>query len=855
MFDLGSVVAHIKADLTDFKAGLSEAKSQADDFGNKTSEVGTNIKDMTEKAALFTEVLAAGVAEVAKEMIGVASQFEQTQTSFGTLLGSEQKAADLMKEIMQFEQHTPFDITTLTNAAKSLLAFGVSSDQVVPKMKELTDMSQGQAFKLQELVSIYGQVNSIQQLNGREVLRLSSIGIPIYQALEDHFKKMGGAAKDAEGNVTSLGTSTVNNAKMSADARKALTDRLAEEQQKLVILEEQHGKTAIAQQKHDLAVQTLKDHIAEATQKLGSHQVALGGVGGAANLTGEQIKKMIEKGQVSAKDFDQVLSEMTSKGGLFFQENIRQMSTFSGIMSSTRSQIEYAILNIMGIDIGAANEVRKGGLFDTLRNGAAMLLEWIQKLQPFLKQLGENKEFQYAIEGFVIALAALAVILPIVVIAMNPIALAIVGIIIVFTYAFVQIRRIIDEWQEIWKLHGKAIQAGVENIIDWFENLWKGIVNTFGRIIEFVKQAFRVLGDFFSGGDPTMAKGDFPAIVNLEKALSKVRDTILYVIDGFKAFGQGVMNVLSIVGNAIKILFEIWIAPFVLIYNWNMFWWNNLIIPLIDLAVAIILRIFYEAQKAIVAVWTAITTWLYNTIFNPLASFISLWATRITTFFTVLWNGIKALFLAVFNYLMNEVVMPKLTAMYDFISGIWNAISGFTAKLWGEISAWIKSHIEAAHTGVTTAGNGISTYLHDLWNGLVSFFRGMYDTIKNAIVAPFQWAKDEIEKIGNAIKAAADKINPYHKSSPSLVENVQNGVADIVTAYKTLSDMTFGSPAFGGITAGDLNMQNSNPITAMHNTIAIDLNGAIIADSQSATSMGEKIGDAIINKLKLNIRF
>lgn len=749
MFDLGSVVAHIKADLTDFKQGLSEAKNQADDFGNHASSIGSGIKDMTEKAALFTEVLAAGVAEVAKEVINVASNFEQTQTSFGTLLGSEQKAADLMKEIMQFEQHTPFDITTLTNAAKQLLAFGVAQQDVVPKMKELTDMSQGQSYKLQELVSIYGQVNSIQQLNGREVLRLSSIGIPIYEALADHFNKMGGAAMGGSVAVNAFGETVKKVSKDNADQLQAANTRLAEQNAQLKILEEEHPKAGIATEKHNLQIMRLKDSIAATTTKIGDHTISLKSVGGQSEVTAGQIKKMIEQGQVSAEVFNQVLTEMTSKGGLFFNENIRQMSTFSGILSSTRSQIEYAILNLMGIDIGAANEVRKGGLFDTLRTLAAGVLDTLHNLQPVFKEIGENKMFQNAIIGFVIALGALAVILPIVVIAMNPIALAILGIVLAFSVGFALIRTYGGTW------------------IAWWNGFIKGISDTIAKIV-------------------TDVKGWWATFVADIQTL--VRDVVQFLSP----------------------LVNFFTSIFMAIYNFEMFWWNNLTEPLLELGLAIFLRIFKT----------------------------------IADFLTFIWN-----------FIYKNIISPVLKLIIDIITTDWYVIQAITTDLWNAISGFIIGLWNSISGGISKAGNGIKNFLQDLWNGLVHFFESGFDAMKNALVAPFQWAKDEIEKIGNAIKAAADKINPYHKNSPSLVENVQAGVKDIVDAYKTLNQLTFGSPQFAGIAAGDLNVQNSNPITAMQNTISIDMNGAIIADSQSASSMGEKIGDAIIDKLKLSIRF
>lgn len=477
MFDLGSVVAHIKADLSGFSAGIAQAKSEASSLGEHMQNIGEKMRGYSEQAAGFVAIQAVGFGELAKKAIEVASNFEQTQTSFGTLLGSEQKAADLMKEIMTFEQHTPFDISTLTDAAKGLLAYGVTQKEIVPHLKEFTDMSQGQTFKLKELVSIYGQVNSIQQLNGNEVRRLASIGIPIYDAIGEHFKKMGMSAAD-----------------------------------------------------------------------------------GSA-LHGEAVKKMISSGQVSAQVFDQILTEMTSKGGLYYKENSRQMKTFSGIMSSTKTQIEYAILNIMGIDIGAAHEVRKGGLFDTLRNLAGKLLDGLKKLQPIFKALGENKNFQLVIEGIVIAIASLALILPILVIAFNPVILIVLAIEAVIAFLFWAwstnfggIRDITKEViSQVVGFFNNVLMPFIAFFAKYFGGVFIGIMlefkGTWEIIMGIVKIAWAIIYGILAIG-VALLTGDWKRAWKALKqatsaAWSGVQDIFHGILDFLGGFGTAVISLLT----------------------------------------------------------------------------------------------------------------------------------------------------------------------------------------------------------------------------------------------------------------------------------------------------------------------
>lgn len=454
-FVVGSIQAKVTADLSQFQAGMEEAKAESGGLGNSIGGLKDNIASFADTAAIALAAVGLGIGDLVKQSLNVAANFEQTQTSFGTLLGSEQKAADLMKQLMDFEQHTPFDIQTIANAAKEMLGFGVAQEQVVPVMSKLTDISQGQADKLNELVSVYGQVNSIQALNGRDMLRLQSIGTITYQDIADYLNKMGSAAVDAGGKVTAMTTSVVNNTKMTASARQNATDRLKEETSQLAIDEKQTGKTTAQKEALNQKEMVLKDHISEATQKLGEHSVAIGGVGSQSKIAAKDIADMIKKKEIDMNVFNGTIDMLTSKGGRFYQENIRQMNTFNGIMSSVHSQFQYLALDIMGISIGDGQIVQKGGLFYELKNAAADLLDFLKKnkdniasgfkqvfetimafgsavgqvLKPLIDYMGQHKQQTIEfLQGLALGFAALIVLIPILLLVAHPMILVLLAI-------------------------------------------------------------------------------------------------------------------------------------------------------------------------------------------------------------------------------------------------------------------------------------------------------------------------------------------------------------------------------------------------------------------------------------------
>ena len=61
---------------------------------------------------------------------GVAGgKFEQLRISFDVLLGSAEAGKKMLEEITQFASVTPFDTEGLSEAAKTLLSFGVAQNK------------------------------------------------------------------------------------------------------------------------------------------------------------------------------------------------------------------------------------------------------------------------------------------------------------------------------------------------------------------------------------------------------------------------------------------------------------------------------------------------------------------------------------------------------------------------------------------------------------------------------------------------------------------------------------------------------------------------------------------------------
>lgn len=153
------------------------------------------------------------------------------------------------------------------------------------------------------------------------------------------------------------------------------------------------------------------------------------------------------------------------------------------------------------------------------------------------------------------------------------------------------------------------------------------------------------------------------------------------------------------------------------------------------------------------------------------------------------WESIKKVFVGFGAFIVD---------FGRFLKTVWDTIVAFTGLAFEQFLLAISGPVIRAVFTVMQYVDQIKNFIRSTWDGIVNFLGSIGLKIIEAIVKPFFDAKRKIESIANAIREAAEKINPFHRESPSLVDNVRAGVAAIANEYAKLANIKLAPIAAAG---------------------------------------------------------
>ena len=154
-----------------------DASTTIHNTANNVEKEGNRISSSADALSKrIGQIFALGsIVEFERKIIDVRSEMESLKISFQTLAG-EQLGTQLYNDIKQFAATTPMMMDDLAKGAQTLLGFNIEAEKVMPILRQIGDISMGDAQKFNSLTLAFAQMSSTGKLMSQDLLQMVGAG-------------------------------------------------------------------------------------------------------------------------------------------------------------------------------------------------------------------------------------------------------------------------------------------------------------------------------------------------------------------------------------------------------------------------------------------------------------------------------------------------------------------------------------------------------------------------------------------------------------------------------------------------------------------------------------------------------
>ena len=165
-------------DINQMLRDARRAENAFQSIGNKAVSEGAKIDKTfrTIGAGIAGYFTVGALKDFGKAIIDARGEIESFQISFETLIGSKDKANAFFSELKDFAVNTPLLLNDLAKGGQLLLGFGLDLDKVMPTLKQIGDISMGNADRFNSLTLAFAQMSATGKLMGQDLLQMINAG-------------------------------------------------------------------------------------------------------------------------------------------------------------------------------------------------------------------------------------------------------------------------------------------------------------------------------------------------------------------------------------------------------------------------------------------------------------------------------------------------------------------------------------------------------------------------------------------------------------------------------------------------------------------------------------------------------
>ena len=276
-FDAIIETAKVVSGFRDIQNAVHQTAERVEKDGKSIDDVISNIQNSFNIA-----IGGWSIGKFVNQMMQVRGQFQQTEMAFKTMLQSEEKASDLMQQMIHTAAITPFGVEDVTEGAKQLLAFNVAAEDVNKTLIGLGDVAAGMGLNLSDMVMLYGTTIAKGKMDTQDLYQFLNRGIPIADELA---KVMGLDVNNAIKEVQKQ----IKAGKVTSDIFIQAMQSMTSEGSKFGGLMEAQSKTITGQ------ISNIEDAIEQMFNELGKSQE------GVINTGLDIVSKLVDNWQTVGK--------------------------------------------------------------------------------------------------------------------------------------------------------------------------------------------------------------------------------------------------------------------------------------------------------------------------------------------------------------------------------------------------------------------------------------------------------------------------------------------------------------------------------------------------------------------------
>ena len=178
----GSVTIKIDGDASGFERTLNGIKQKT---SSVLSGIGTVSKGVAKGVGIAYTAMSAAMSVAGVASVKYNATIEQLQTSFATMTGSAEKAADVVDRLRAMGAATPFEMADLAQVTQMLMQYGFTADDAIEKMRMLGDIAQGNSEAMNSIAMGYAQMSSAGKVNLQDIKQMINGGFNPLQEISE----------------------------------------------------------------------------------------------------------------------------------------------------------------------------------------------------------------------------------------------------------------------------------------------------------------------------------------------------------------------------------------------------------------------------------------------------------------------------------------------------------------------------------------------------------------------------------------------------------------------------------------------------------------------------------------------